>query len=100
MTPLFATCVQETNAAAAAGAGVDAAVAVLHIAAEPGLPRHMVAEESLQQVANLLRVQLQQNVVPFYSARLQRLLRPALSGEGVTSVRQHPLSGEGVSSVR
>ncbi len=74
--------VQVADAGAIAEAGLDAAATVLQISTTPGLPRQLVAEEALARVAQLLRVQLLQNVYPFHDARLQRLLRPGLGTAG------------------
>lgn len=81
--------VQAEDAGAIAEAGLDAAAAVLQVAGAAGLPRQLVAEEALERVASLVRVQLVQNVYPFHDARLQRLLRPGLTTAGTCAVRVH-----------
>jgi len=77
-----ADSIEAEDAGAIAEAGLDAAAAVLQVAVAAELPRQLVAEEALERVASLVRVQLVQNVYPFHDARLQRLLRPSLATAG------------------
>ncbi len=78
---------QDSDTAATIMAALDAAVAALHVAAAPDMPRGAVPEEALEQACGLLRHHLLHNVLAFHDARLQQLHRPNL----LTAGEEHAL---------
>lgn len=66
--------------ARAAAVALDAATAVLHVLASPGLPTALYVDELLAALGAVAKAQLQLNVLPFYDVRLQRQYRPSLAG--------------------